>query len=1001
MRKLSLTFRLLLLVLALCPLCRAAEVREEKQVIKTYPFSGPDPIVVGPQGDLSQQIYPYFSFDDLAYEGVNQTWNVIRLENPYIEAFVLPAVGGKLIGAVEKSTQKDFVYYNHVLKFRRVAMRGPWTSGGIEANFGLIGHAPSTATPVDYLVRKNPDGSVSCIVGSMDLPSRTEWRVEYRIPADKAYIEARTLWYNPQPLNQSYYVWMNVGQKLRDDLEFVLPGVSWVAHNYSVPSKPWPITKDGRNLALNRNRWDNDDESLFVYGKLQDFSGGYWHDWQFGYGHWARHEEVPGQKLFLWSMSRAGALWQDLLTDNDGPYFEAQTGRLLDQSDQEFMAPDSADRWRELYFPYKKIGPMVKATPYGVLNVRNNRGSLTVSFCALQSLAEELTVSSQERPVARDRIVLKPLEVYQKTFPVSVQEGQLQVNVGDKLSYTDDPNADLLKRPFHFHNIDENSIEGLYQSAQHEEKERNYDSALHKYQTVVEREPVHLPALTRLAELYCRRAQYEQALDYARKALDIAMYDADANYIYGVIATRQGELTDAKETLGWAARSMMYRSAAYSDLGGIYLLERNFNLAEEYLNRSLTYDAYNVRTYQLLATALRLQKQRDKARQVLNKILDIDPLNHFARFEQYLLDPSPAALSDFKSMIRNEFPHETYLEIAAYYSNLRLDDDALRVLEAAPEQATLRYWQAYLLRQKSPERSRKMLERAGALSPFLVFPFREESIPVFQWAATQQPNDWKPKYYLGLIYWGMQRDEDALRIWSECGERPDYAPAYISRAILEQAANPQEAQADFERAYSIDKKEWRTWYYLAQYYLQAGMNDKALQLVTGASQQFPKEDALRILLARTYLITGKYEDCYAVLAKASILPFEGQSDVHQLWVESLVTQALAGMKKGEYQEAIRRLEASREYPERLGTGKPDDPDYRVQDYLESFCYERMNMASKVEEALARVKAWDSRHAVSDVAKESERVSEWYRTMSTSTTELKSLQKLISLLKSNT
>jgi hypothetical protein len=28
------------------------------------------------------------------------------------------------------------VLYNNVVKFRDIAMRGPWTSGGIEFNFG-------------------------------------------------------------------------------------------------------------------------------------------------------------------------------------------------------------------------------------------------------------------------------------------------------------------------------------------------------------------------------------------------------------------------------------------------------------------------------------------------------------------------------------------------------------------------------------------------------------------------------------------------------------------------------------------------------------------------------------------------------------------------------------------------------------------------------------------------------------------------------------------------
>jgi tetratricopeptide (TPR) repeat protein len=237
-------------------------------------------------------------------------------------------------------------------------------------------------------------------------------------------------------------------------------------------------------------------------------------------------------------------------------------------------------------------------------------------------------------------------------------------------------------------------------------------------------------------------------------------------------------------------------------------------------------------------------------------------------------------------------------------------------------------------------------------------------------------------------------------MWSECGDQPDYAPAYISRAILERAANPQKAQADLERAYSLDKKEWRTWYHLADYYLQAGMNDKALKLAVTACQQFPKQGALRILLARTYLNSGKYQDCYAVLAKTSILPFEGQSDVHELWVESLVTQALADMKKGTYQEAIERLEASREYPERLGTGKPSDPDYRIQDYLESFCYEKMNMTARAEEARARIKAWNTRHGEGNAEIERQQVLEWYRTTFQSAVELNALQELTRILQSN-
>ena len=57
-------------------------------------------------------------------------------------------------------------------------MRGPWTSGGIEFNFGIIGHHPGTGTPADYRLEKQLDGSLMCTVGGIDLPSRTQWRVK-------------------------------------------------------------------------------------------------------------------------------------------------------------------------------------------------------------------------------------------------------------------------------------------------------------------------------------------------------------------------------------------------------------------------------------------------------------------------------------------------------------------------------------------------------------------------------------------------------------------------------------------------------------------------------------------------------------------------------------------------------------------------------------------------------------------------------------------------------
>jgi hypothetical protein len=303
---------------------QTARISEEVRTLPTYPFSEPDPVPILAR---DARLYPYHTFEGYATTPEPREWKVVHLENDYIEVFVLPEVGGKVWGAVVKETGHEFIYRNEVMKFRNISLRGPWTSGGIEFNFGVIGHTPATATPVDYLLRENEDGSVSCFVGGMDLPSRTHWRVEIRLPADRAYFETNVLWYNPTPLEQPYYNWMTAAAFAQSDLEMAIPGDAYLEH--SGRERTWPEDDEGRYLPRYANNTFEGHKSYHVVGELNDFFGGYYQDEDYGFGHWARHEDMPGQKLWLWALSREGGVWEDLLTDTDGQYVEFQAGRLF------------------------------------------------------------------------------------------------------------------------------------------------------------------------------------------------------------------------------------------------------------------------------------------------------------------------------------------------------------------------------------------------------------------------------------------------------------------------------------------------------------------------------------------------------------------------------------------------------------------------------------------------------------------------------------------------
>ena len=201
----------------------AAVVREYNKIFTTYPFSDPDPIP-----NPAAIIYPYFRYDGFTDKPVQKKWKVVELENAYLKVTILPEVGGKIWSAIEKSTGRSFIYDNHVIKFRDVAMRGPWTSGGIEANYGIIGHTPNCATPVDYITFTKADSSVSCVIGVLDLLTGTWWRLEINLPKDKAYFTTTSFWYNGSPLEQPYYSWMNTGIKAKGNLQFIFPGTHYL-----------------------------------------------------------------------------------------------------------------------------------------------------------------------------------------------------------------------------------------------------------------------------------------------------------------------------------------------------------------------------------------------------------------------------------------------------------------------------------------------------------------------------------------------------------------------------------------------------------------------------------------------------------------------------------------------------------------------------------------------------------------------------------------------------
>jgi tetratricopeptide (TPR) repeat protein len=939
-----------------------ATIREETKTIKTYPFSDPDPVAILAS---NPKIYPYHQFLGYSLEGYDQDWKVVVLENEYIQVFVLPESGGKVWGAIEKSTGKEFIYRNEVMKFRNIAMRGPWTSGGIEFNFGIIGHAPTTATPVDYHIKEHEDGSVSCTVGAMDLTSRTQWRVQIILPPDKAYFKTQSTWYNPTPQHQAYYNWMTAAARASDDLEFFYPGDAYLGHPGDL--YPWPMDAQGRELSFYRNNNFGGSKSYHVVGNYHNYFGGYWHDKNFGFGHWSRYDDMPGQKLWIWALSRSGGIWEDLLTDTDGQYIEFQAGRLLTQysySNQRnpitevAFGPYVTDQWEELWFPIKELEGVSGVSVEGVISVEKESDVVTISFNAFGEINDTLVVTGNDNEVLHEQAVtMKPMDVFNATFslPSANQPYQILFRQKGKVYQSNEYESKQLSRPFSDSSqIEMTDAQQLYYQGYQLFNNRNYEQAESKLRKALELAPAYQSARITLAELLYRNAEYQTALDEIYLALETNAYDAQANYVAANIFSALDQSTNALEAFGWAARSMEYRSAAYTQMGEIYLKSGDYQEAEHYSQRALDFNRYNVPALQNLAIIYRKTHQSEQAEKILAELLALDPLNHFARFERYLANPTPENLQKYQSQITNEFPVQSHLEIGIKYHHLNRPDDALAVLNQAPDHPLVEIWKAYLT-QDNAGSSSEYLAQALALSPEFVFPYRPETLEVLKWAADQQ-NHWKLHYYLGLNLWALNQFDAAAYQFTAAGKQPEFAPFYLSRAELQKKIGNTNGQADMERAIDLGNEQWTIWHQYLQFLNRQTDAQKALQMAKVAREKFPDSYVIGMDYAQALFNAQEYQQCISVLNDLQILPYEGASEGRLIYEQAHLYLALRQIQENRYDDAINTITNSLEWPENLGVGKPYNPDITTQNYLLAYCHEQQGKGKLAQEQLQTIVA---------------------------------------------
>ena len=173
------------------------------------------------------RVYPIPYTDQITNTPVDKVWDMVQLENEYIEVQLLPALGGKIYGAKQKNNQYEFIYANTCVKPAMVGLAGPWVSGGVEFNWPQH-HRPTTFMPLEETLTENPDGSKTCWMGETEPFHRMRGMVGITVYPGSSVVEARAVITNRTDAPLPFMWWNNLAVRVHGQYKATFPpDVQW------------------------------------------------------------------------------------------------------------------------------------------------------------------------------------------------------------------------------------------------------------------------------------------------------------------------------------------------------------------------------------------------------------------------------------------------------------------------------------------------------------------------------------------------------------------------------------------------------------------------------------------------------------------------------------------------------------------------------------------------------------------------------------------------------
>lgn len=298
---------------------------------------------------VHKTILPYTLQDRYTREKQERHVKAAILENDILRAVFLPEYGGRLWSLYHKVRKRELLFRNPVLQFGNLAIRNAWFAGGVEWNFGMIGHSPFTCSPVFCeQLTDSETGTPVLRFYEWERVRRQCYEIDAYLPDGSEFLLVRMNIKNCLDEPSPTYWWSNIAVPETIGTRVIVNADSSYTNDYrggvSKVDIPYIHHMDATYSAVQQHAVDYffyvPDERRKYIAALDEQGKGLVQ---------TSTSRLKGRKLFLWGMGNGGRRWQNFLTRPIAPYIEIQAGLGRTQYGCVPMEPNASWSWLEAY----------------------------------------------------------------------------------------------------------------------------------------------------------------------------------------------------------------------------------------------------------------------------------------------------------------------------------------------------------------------------------------------------------------------------------------------------------------------------------------------------------------------------------------------------------------------------------------------------------------------------------------------------------------------------